>query len=278
MNEIEARTTQTHGCEVDFGRIARVYGRYRPPFPRVLFERLIELGVGEPGQRVLDIGTGTGHMARAFSRRSCLVTGLDKSAALITQAVRETEEEGGAVKYIQAPAEDTGLPEETYGAVTACQCWGWFDKPAAAREAFRLLKPGGMLAIVTYDWVTRAGGPAEAAEELIVQFNPNWVSVGGTGLHPDYLMDLTPAGFADIETFSFDVDVPFSRESWRGRVRASAGVAASLEAETVARFDDALRIVLEDRYPAEPLHILHRIFACVARKPGWDGEQTIDTF
>ena len=260
--------------QVDFGRIARVYGRYRPPFPKVLFERLQEMGIGDPGQRILDLGTGTGAMARAFAKRSCLVTGLDKSASLIQEAVRESEEEGVSVRYIQAPAEQTGLPEGKFRAVTACQCWGWFNKPAAAKEAFRLLRAGGLIAIITYDWVTRSGGPAEAAEELIVRFNPQWMNVGGTGVHPEYLSDLTSAGFVDIETFTFDVDVPFSREAWRGRVRASAGVAGSLEPETTARFDDALRLVLEDRFPAEPLHILHRIYTAVARKPGWDGDET----
>lgn len=253
--------------DVDFGRIARVYGRFRPPFPKVLFERLYEVGVGEAGQRILDLGTGTGALARRFAEQSCLVTGLDKSGPLIQQAMRLDEEAGATLRYIQAPAEDTGLPDASFGAVTACQCWDWFDGRRAAREARRVLKPDGSLAIMNYDWVPTPGTVCEATEELIASHNPSWMGAGGTGLHPVWLTDLQGGGFTDLESFSFDVEVPFSREAWRGRVRASAGVAASLDAELVARFDDALRVMIEDRFPAEPLKVLHRIFVAAGRKP-----------
>ena len=74
--------------EVDFGKTAADYATHRAGFPAVLFERLGALGIGLPGQRILDLGTGTGSLARGFARRGAAVTGLDPSAALLAQARR----------------------------------------------------------------------------------------------------------------------------------------------------------------------------------------------
>jgi hypothetical protein len=75
------------------------------------------------------------------------------------------------------------------------------------------------------------------------------------------------AGFQDIETFSFDVPAIYSHAAWRGRIRASAGVAASLAPDQVAWFDAELARLLTQRFPTDPLEIPHRVFAVVCRAP-----------
>lgn len=75
------------------------------------------------------------------------------------------------------------------------------------------------------------------------------------------------AGFRDIETFSVDLDAPYSHEAWRGRIRASAGVGASLSAERVAQFDRELARMLRERFPEDPLAVPHRLFALVCTSP-----------
>ena len=49
---------------VDFGRTARDYGAHRAGFPAEFFSRARAMGVGLAGQRVVDLGTGTGTVAR----------------------------------------------------------------------------------------------------------------------------------------------------------------------------------------------------------------------
>lgn len=131
---------------VDFGRAAADYGQWRQGFPAEFFRRLDALGVGRAGQRILDLGTGTGLLARGFARQGCAVTGLDPSA--------------------------------------------------------------------------------------------------------------------------FTTALDYSREAWRGRVRASARVGASMDAATLATFDAELERTLRARFPAEPLAIDHRVFALVAWNRG----------
>jgi hypothetical protein len=86
-------------------------------------------------------------------------------------------------------------------------------------------------------------------------------------MYPLWTLDVAEAGFTGLETFSFDVDVSYSHEAWRGRIRASAGVAASLPPDAVANFDTELAALLDEDYPDEPLAIPHRVWALVARAP-----------
>ena len=254
-------------AHVDFGRTAPDYARHRAGFPEVFFERLMDARIVRPGLRLLDLGTGTGTLARGFARLGLEVTGLDIAPALLETAEELDREAGVTVRYLQAPAEATGLPSSSFDVVTAGQCWHWFERPAAAEEAHRLLVPGGRIVIAHFDWLPLAGNVVEATEHLILQHNPSWAMAGGTGLYPAWLTELAEARFARIETFSFDQEVAYGHDAWRGRIRASAGVAASLPFEAVRRFDEELRTLLRRDFPGEPLLVPHRVWAAIATRP-----------
>jgi SAM-dependent methyltransferase len=252
---------------VDFGLAARDYARYRAGFPDAFFQRLSSFGIGAAGQRVLDLGTGTGTVARGLARRRCRVVGLDPSLDLMTQGRRLDREAGVAVRYLVSRAEQTGLAEGSFEVVTAGQCWHWFDRPAAAAEVRRVLVRGGRLVIAHFDWLPLPGNVVEATERLVEEHNPSWDLGGGDGFHTEWVSDVTAAGFANVETFSFSVSVPYSHEAWRGRVRACSGVGASLSGNRVGRFDTELKQLLAGQFPDEPLAIPHRVFAVVCRAP-----------
>src|SRR5438874_10092067 len=128
---------------VDFAKTADDYRRHRAGFPGSFFDRLAAYGIGHAGQRVVDLGTGTGTLARGFAWRGCRVIALDPAAPMLAQA-RETDRAAGVqIDYRTASAEDTGLPEGSADVVAAGQCWHWFDRPAAAREAARVLRAEG---------------------------------------------------------------------------------------------------------------------------------------
>ncbi len=250
---------------IDFGRTASDYARHRAGFPADLFARLAPYGIGIAGQRMLDLGTGTGSLARGFALRGARLTGLDPSSALLAQARVLDAAAGVEVEQIVATAEATGLPDASFDVVAAGQCWHWFDRPRAALEARRLLRSGGVLLMAHFDWLPLPGSFVEASEQLILAHNPHWSGSGGKGVHAKWFADLSAAGFVGIESFSFDVAVPYTHERWRGRIRASAGVAASLPAEAVAKFDVEHAQLLAERFPDEVLQAPHRVFAVWGR-------------
>ncbi len=253
--------------DIDFGKTASDYGTHRAGFPEALFERLAAFGIGESGQRLLDLGTGTGSLGRGFARAGCRVTGLDPSDALTAEARRLDSEAGVATDYVTATAEHTGLADHAFDVVTAGQCWHWFDRPKAAAEIRRLLVPGGALVLAHFDWIPLPGNVVEATERLIKAHNPQWRYDGMPGIHAYELADVARAGFRGIETFSFDEHTPYSHQAWRGRVRASAGVGASLAPGAVEGFDSDLAALLAENFPEDPLAVLHRCFALICRAP-----------
>jgi hypothetical protein len=78
---------------------------------------------------------------------------------------------------------------------------------------------------------------------------------------------LAAAGFEDLESFSFGVDVRYDHEGWRGRIRTHAWAGASQAPPKVARLDTELAALLRERFRDEPLHVPHRVFVVVGRAP-----------
>lgn len=215
----------------------------------------------------MDLGTGTGSLARLFAAHGCAVTAVDIAAPLLARARGLDAESGVEVTYVEAPAEATGLPGGEFDVVSAGQCWHWFDRPAAAREVARLLVNGGRVVIAHFDWIPIPGNVVAATEQIILRYTPTWPFAGRAGLYPQWLVDLQSAGFTGIETFSFDLDVRYSHEAWVGRVRASAPVSGTLDEGEVTACSDELTAMLRERFAADPIAVPHRLWAVTAHRP-----------
>jgi len=249
----------------DFGLTASDYARHRAGFPVELLDRLAARGIARAHARVVDLGTGTGSLARLFAQSGCEVTGVDIAGPLIEQARRLDREAGVQIDYVERPAEATELPGGAFDVVSAGQCWHWFDRPAAAREVARLLVSGGAAVIAHFDWLPIAGNVVAATEEVILRHNPHWPYADRAGLYPQWLTDLQTAGFLDIETFSFDVMASYSHEAWVGRVRASAPIAGTLGDDAVRACSSELTAMLLESFPEDPLAVPHRVWVVTAK-------------
>jgi SAM-dependent methyltransferase len=149
-----------------FGAVARRYDEFRPTYPdeaiRWAFAALdtdVLGNRGVPGDDVgvADIGAGTGIMTRVLVRLGYRVTAVepdDRMREYLTEAMA-----GHAVRVVRGSAEDLPLGTgEVHGAIAA-QAYHWFDKDRAHPELARVIRSGGVIAIVwneldiDVDWV-----------------------------------------------------------------------------------------------------------------------------
>ena len=256
--------------QVDFGRAALDYARYRAGFPDRFYDALEARGIRPtPGaDRALDIATGTGTIARSLARRGWRVDGIDLSGDMLAAARMLDAESGVSVAYQIAPAETLPFADGSFALAAAGTCWHWFDRARAAVEARRVLISGGHLVVAALEWSERPGNVAEATCRLIAAHNPEWAmntDANGFVFSFDWGDELARSGFAIVEKQAFEFEIPYSHEAWRGRIRASAGVGASLSADGVARFDADLAALLARDFPADPLPFPHEVMMIVAR-------------
>jgi demethylmenaquinone methyltransferase/2-methoxy-6-polyprenyl-1,4-benzoquinol methylase len=101
-----------------------------------------------PGQRVLDVATGTGLVAFALARRGAEVVGLDQSGEMLAQARARP---APRVTFVRGEAEHLPFADAEFDALTFTYLLRYVDDAAATmRELARVLKPGGRIGMVEF--------------------------------------------------------------------------------------------------------------------------------
>ena len=172
------------GRQINWSLTSADYAAHRPGPPARLYDMLALLGVGVPGQHLLDLGTGTGLVAREFARRGCIVSGTDIALGQIEAARAQAQSEALKIDFQVAPAEACPHADASFDIVTASQCWLYFDAERAIAEVKRVLKPGGLLVTTHFSWLALADPIASASEQLVLRFNPAWKGANWPGKVP----------------------------------------------------------------------------------------------
>ncbi len=252
------------GKAFDWGKTSKEYAKYRDIYPEKFYQKIVERGLCIKGQKVLDIGTGTGVIPRNMYRYGAEWTGTDISAEQIEQAAILADAGGMNISFLAVPTEQLNFPEKSFDVITACQCFWYFDHQKVMPMLSGFLKEGGKLLILYMAWLPKEDSLAGKSEDIILKYNPLW-SGAGEYRHPIWIPDCAYEYFELEEHEEYDLSVPFSRESWHGRMRASRGVGASLNAEELAAWDAQHKKMLEENAP-ETFEVLHYAALAVLRK------------
>ncbi|HEY0453680.1 class I SAM-dependent methyltransferase [Actinophytocola sp.] len=196
-----------------FGTDAERYDRARPRYPAAMVDRIV---AGSPGTDVLDVGCGTGIVARQFQAAGCRVLGVEVDARMADLA----QQTGIEVEVAAFEAWDPAGRE--FDAVVAGQAWHWVDPVAGAAKAARVLRPGGRLAAF---W--NVGEPApdltEAFAAVYRRVLPDSpVSLAAARTSDVYSVMTTRAadgirqagGFDEPEQWQFDWEHSYTRDEW----------------------------------------------------------------
>lgn len=252
------------GNEFDFGRTSEDYAKYRDIYPESMYEKLIAFGIGRQGQNILDLGSGTAVLPINMYHTGARFTSTDISEKQILCGMRLAEEKGlSNIRFAVCSAENTGFEDNTFDAVTAVQCFQYFNADIAADEIMRVLKPGGLFCRIFMDWLPFEDKVIEEMERMVLKYNPDWSGCGFEKFRYSY--PHWAENRFDIETIhSYNEVLEFTKDSWIGRIKSCRGVGASLSSKRLAEFENEYRNMLK-KYDGEILSLKHQIHIEVYR-------------
>ena len=250
------------GKAFDWGRTSADYGKYRDIYPQIFYDKILARGLCTKGQKVLDIGTGTGVIPRNMYRYGAKWTGTDISDNQIAQA--KILSEGMDIDYHVSSTENLDFPQESFDVITACQCFWYFDHEKVMPMFHRMLKEGGRILVLYMAWLPFEDPIAGESEKLVLKYSPNWSGAGETR-HPIHIPDVYREQFDSVHSEEYEVYVPFTRETWNGRMKACRGVGASLSVEEVVKWEKE-HVELLGRIAPEEFEVLHYAAMVEVRK------------
>ena len=142
-----------------FDGVAAEYDAVRPDYPAQLYDAL-ESAMGQPllWSRVCDVGAGTGISSRALAGRGATVTAVDPGEGVL-RVLRQRST--SRVHPVAGDANALPLADGVFDLVSFAQSFHWTDPDRSLAEAFRVLRPGGLLALwwnrhdLTVPWYAR---------------------------------------------------------------------------------------------------------------------------
>ncbi len=202
---------------LSFGSVASAYAEHRPGYAARAVAWALEPVSDLAAPHLLDLGAGTGKLSeRLVGHPGARITAVEPDPAMLAELRARLP----AVDARSGTAEAVPLPDRSVDAVLVGQAWHWFDAERARAEITRVLRPGGVLAVLrngedghvgwvagfldAVEWSSRAGG---AARRTFLPPGDDLVDVTEKRFANPHPTD-TDSMIARLDTFSWVLTAP----------------------------------------------------------------------
>lgn len=240
-----------------FSPVSAGYSQFRPDYP----DNLVDFILSHVKDRdtAIDVATGNGQLAIKLAAHFHKVDAVDISHNQLERAKRELN-----VIYHTMPAEQLDFPDTTFDLLTVAQAVHWFDFDLFYAEAGRVLKPGGIIALVGYNLFSSF----PRADSLLRNFYGNIV---GTYWHPerrwiDANYQTLPFPFDEIETPDFPYRMQWDVARVLGYLETWSAV-SQYKAHHNENPVDLIRGELTEIWGGGERDVVFPVFLRIGRKP-----------
>jgi len=193
---------------LSFGGIAELYDRARPSYPEALIDALIDLSP----RRVLDVGCGTGKVARLLADRGCDILGVEPDPSMAAIA------RGHGIAVEESTFETWEPRGRVFDLIVSGQAWHWVNPTLGVAKAGSVLRPGGHLAVFwNRGWPDT--GVREKLDAVYMRLAPE-IAATNVAINPidepeDRLHEFVEGGmFTGVEAQGYPWDTVYDRASW----------------------------------------------------------------
>jgi SAM-dependent methyltransferase len=186
-----------HSLRAGFDEAAEAYQRTRPVCPPQIFDDLVSLTGLTPGDRVAEIGCGTGQAAVPLAERGMAITAVQLAAV-----ARRRLTGFPSAEVLTIPFEDWEPQDAPFDAVMAFNSLHWIDPQLRYSKPSGLLEPGGAMMVGGCRWA-----PPADAERFWADVQADYRAVGYEGGPPPPPEQISPWHFpADAGAFFDETD------------------------------------------------------------------------
>lgn len=192
--------------EDKFSGKAEIYDKYRPSYPTELTDWLY---IKTRAQTVADIGAGTGKFTELLLDKPWKVTAVEPNRDMLVRLQRNVPQ----VKAIEAPAENTGIPDHTIDLVTAATAFHWFDEDKFREECKRIMTESGRVALIFNQKIT---DDIVRERDEISRIYCGYKGHAGKRSHEEGDAFLRNEYFAEVEYTEFEHSVSYDEDGFVG--------------------------------------------------------------
>lgn len=241
----------------NFSARSAEYARFRPGYPDALFDFLFEKCRGF--ERAWDCATGNGQMAAALAGRFREVDATDISENQLKNAIAKPN-----IHYRVEAAEATTFPDHAFDLVTVGQAAHWFDFGRFYPEVQRIMKPGGVLALVGYN-LLRIDAPTDALIDRLYRdvLGNYW---DAERRHVDAAYTSIPFPFPEIPFPTLSMDYTWSKAQFVGYLGTWSALRHFEQKNGVSPLDETVLATLDEIWADDEMKpVRFPIFGRLAR-------------